>query len=426
MSRYWVAGAAAVTLLFMAAPARADDFEGDSAFETYGDVMQYVLPLSAFASTFVAKDKAGRIQFLKAGAVTMGTVSILKLTNEKWRPNAGNAQSFPSGHTAGAFWGASFIGTRYGPKWGVPAYVLAALVGASRVDSQNHFADDVISGMSIALFSNWWITTPMRSKVALMPMMGNGGYGMSLSFGGGIGLADPDELPAGWQPRFRYEWEWGASFTEEVQVTAPSATGTTFDIADSFTGSEQQITAHISLEFILADRHEVMLRYFPYEVRDLGASATPIGFAGVTFPSNTLIYSAYRCYELKARWRFDLVPREDRWNLKAGLGMAWQDMETTLLTRMLRSEVEDTTVLPIAHAHVSFKITPKLKVILEGDGMALGSDHTVDGALIFRYQIDRQWDVSLGYRVWARRTSDTTITNKLWMHRGVIGLGYAW
>ncbi|MHC4972424.1 MAG: phosphatase PAP2 family protein [Planctomycetota bacterium] len=425
MGRYWIAGLTAIALLFLADPAHAD-FEGSETFETYGDIMQYVLPLSAFASTYIAKDKVGRIQFVKAGAVTMGTVSILKVTQEKWRPNAGNAQSFPSGHTAGAFWGASFIGTRYGAKWGVPAYILAGLVGVSRIDSQNHFTDDVVSGMSIALFSNWWITTPMNSTVALMPIASNGNYGMSLSFGGGIGLADPDALPAGWQPRFRYDWEWGASLTERIEVTAPTATGTTFDIADSITGSEEQITAHVSLEFLLTDRHEVMLRFFPWEVRDVGISPDPIRFAGVTFPPNTVIESAYRVFELKARWRFDLVPREDRWNFKLGLGMTWQDMETTLFTATLWAEVEDTTVLPIAHAHVSFKITPKLKVILEGDGMAFGSDHTIDGALLLRYQIDKQWDVSLGYRIWARRTSDAKVTNDMWMHRGVIGLGYAW
>jgi len=420
MGRYWVAGMATFAFLFLASPARA---EGNEAFEQYGDIMQFVLPLSAFASTYIAGDKAGRIQFLKAGAVTMGTVSILKVTQEKWRPNAGNAQSFPSGHTAGAFWGASFIGTRYGMAWGVPAYGLAALVGVSRVDSQNHFMDDVISGMSIALFSNAWITTPMKGKVALMPMVSSAGYGMSLSFGG---LADPDELPAGWQPHFRYDWEFGASFTDKIEITAPTATGTTFDIANSITGSEQQITAQISLEFLLTERHEVMLRFFPYEVRDLGISPTPISFAGTTFPPNTLIISAYRVYELKARWRFDLLPREDRWNVKLGLGMTYQDMETTLSTGTLWAEVEDTTVLPIAHVHVSFKITPKLKLILEGDGMALGDDQTVDGGLILRYQIDRQWDVSLGYRVWGRRTSDAKVTNDMFMHRGVVGLGYAW
>ncbi len=48
------------------------------------------------------------------------------------------------------------------------------------------------------------------------------------------------------------------------------------------------------------------------------------------------------------------------------------------------------------------------------------------GGLILRYQIDRQWDVSLGYRAWGRRTSDAKVTNDMFMHRGVIGLGYAW
>ena len=126
------------------------------------------------------------------------------------------------------------------------------------------------------------------------------------------------------------------------------------------------------------------------------------------------------------RWRFDLLPREDRWNVKLGLGMTYQDMETTLTTGTLWAEVEDTTMLPIAHAHVSFRITPRLRIILEGDGMALGSDQTVDGALLLRYHINPKWDVTLGYRVWTRRTSDATVTNDMFMQRGVVGLGYAW
>jgi len=414
-----------LTALALVAVIFSERAEADSeAFETYGDIMQYVLPLSGFAATYITKDKTGRIQFLKQGALTMGTVSILKVTNEKWRPNAGNAQSWPSGHTAGAFWGASFLDMRYGYKVGIPAYALAALVGASRVDSQNHFADDTISGMSIALLSGWLTVTPFSKDVALQPFANAQGYGMTLTFGG-LNLAAP-EKPAGWEPRYRFEWEFGPSWTEEIEVTAPRATGTTFDIADTLTGAEQQITAQVSFYFFLDDRHEVMLRFFPWEVRDLGISATPIVFNTTTFPANTLLLTQYRAYDTRVRWRVSVLDTESRWDLKLGLGFAWQDTKVRLESGTATDSVADTGMFPLAHLHVAFALSPKWKLFLEGDGMALGDEHTVDGAILLRHQINHHWDIGIGYRIWNRRITSPALKNSLLMHWGVISLGYTW
>ena len=60
--------------------------------------------------------------------------------------------SFPSGHTAASFAVASAIFSRY-KKWGVPALVLAALVGISRMYLFVHFPTDVFAGVIIGIIA---------------------------------------------------------------------------------------------------------------------------------------------------------------------------------------------------------------------------------------------------------------------------------
>ena len=60
--------------------------------------------------------------------------------------------SFPSGHTAVSFAVASAIFSK-NKKWGVPALVLAALIGISRMYLFVHFPTDVIAGVFIGIIA---------------------------------------------------------------------------------------------------------------------------------------------------------------------------------------------------------------------------------------------------------------------------------
>lgn len=90
------------------------------------------------------------LALLRTGFVTYG----LKAVVDAERPN-GKSGSFPSGHTATTFAGAEFIRKEYGWGWGAPAYLAAAFVGWSRVETDDHWWHDVAVGAAIGVASNY-------------------------------------------------------------------------------------------------------------------------------------------------------------------------------------------------------------------------------------------------------------------------------
>lgn len=80
-------------------------------------------------------------------ALTLTEIMALSLqfATQRTRPD-GSKHSFPSGHTSGAFALASVAEIYYGPWVGVPSFALASLVGVVRLDSNKHFASDVMAG----------------------------------------------------------------------------------------------------------------------------------------------------------------------------------------------------------------------------------------------------------------------------------------
>jgi membrane-associated phospholipid phosphatase len=166
------------TLLCFFTRASASETPSD-IMKNFGDVLIYMAPSVAFGMTLLEEDNTGVWQFTKSVVVTMGVCTSLKYSVHSRRPN-GDPQSFPSGHTAIVVQSAEFMRQRYGWKYGLPVYVVAAYVGYSRIRSDDHHMRDVLAGAVIGFVGTYWFTTPYEGW-NIQPVAGSSYLGVNLS-----------------------------------------------------------------------------------------------------------------------------------------------------------------------------------------------------------------------------------------------------
>jgi undecaprenyl-diphosphatase len=157
-------------------------FPYDKTLDTLSTVGQYVvlaLPALSLAGNITDTNVllTYAVMYGEAFLLTYGTKDVLKLVVARDRPYtyfgdipAGEEDdyfnSFPSGHTAFAFLGATFLSTTFAAeypdsKWKIPviagSYTLAAGIAALRIASGNHFITDVLAGAAIGSLYGWLV-----------------------------------------------------------------------------------------------------------------------------------------------------------------------------------------------------------------------------------------------------------------------------
>jgi membrane-associated phospholipid phosphatase len=89
--------------------------------------------------------------------IMAGFVNGIKYTAKEMRPDGSTANSWPSGHTATSFVGATLLHKEYGltvsPWYSVAGYGVATATGVMRVLNNRHWVSDVLSGAGIGIMS---------------------------------------------------------------------------------------------------------------------------------------------------------------------------------------------------------------------------------------------------------------------------------
>lgn len=151
----------------------------------FGNTPEQVgLSLGTFAiGRAMRSDKTSHLgmDLLRAQILTESLVQPIKFAVGRERPNGANHHSFPSGHAAITFAGATVIERHLGWKQSVLGYAVASYVAASRLHDNVHFLSDVAFGAAIGTLAGRTVTQHGRHYWTMVPIPG--GIGVVVDLG---------------------------------------------------------------------------------------------------------------------------------------------------------------------------------------------------------------------------------------------------
>ena len=126
---------------------------------SYGDYIQYLPGITPFALKACGLESASSWSrmFVSAGfgaVLTFGVTEAVKLGVARMRPDGTTANSFPSGHSATAYLGATWLQVEYGDRYpwiGACGYTVAAATALQRVLANRHWTTDTFAGAVVGV-----------------------------------------------------------------------------------------------------------------------------------------------------------------------------------------------------------------------------------------------------------------------------------
>ena len=169
---------ACAAALVVATPASA---RNEHAWSQAGSIGRDALVGAALGLPALNGDWTGDLQAAGSMGAAFLVTTGLKEAFPELRPDGSNRKSFPSGHASIAFSAAATLQNRYGWEAGVPAQLVAAFVGVSRVEARKHYWYDVVAGAAIGEVSGFVLTSKRDDGVRILPWGDAHGAGIALS-----------------------------------------------------------------------------------------------------------------------------------------------------------------------------------------------------------------------------------------------------
>lgn len=165
---------ASLVLIAISQPAVARDV---STWDNAGGLARDALIVAAVGIPAAKGDWSGEWQAAGSLGATALLTYGLKESLPELRPDRSDRRSFPSGHAAISFAAAASLQNRYGWRIGVPAQLVAAFVGVSRVEARKHHWYDVAAGAALGEATGFLLTRKRDAAVQIFPWAGSDGAG---------------------------------------------------------------------------------------------------------------------------------------------------------------------------------------------------------------------------------------------------------
>jgi hypothetical protein len=220
----------------------------------------------------------------------------------------------------------------------------------------------------------------------------------------------------------RLELEAGPAWQSKNNVQIPNdSAGDRFSLSDLSNGPE--LATRVTAEHTFSQRHTVRAIFAPLTFQQTGEFTTPVNFDGESFAANERTSTSYRFNSYRLGYRYSFIP-EGPFQLRAGGTIKVRDARVRLSQEGRSKSYANVGVVPLLSAQALYAPTENLSLLLDIEGLGASQGRAIDALIGARYNIDEQFDLTLGYRMLEGGADNDEVYTFSWIHYAVVGLGY--
>ncbi len=223
--------------------------------------------------------------------------------------------------------------------------------------------------------------------------------------------------------QFEIGVESGLVFEGYNDVRIPNnPNATEFNFSDDFELQGIVIPLRITLGYTFLDKNHLILLYAPLDVDYSAQIPFDINFQNTLFPGGQVVEVYYKFNSYRLTYSRDLFTRPN-WSLRLGFTAKIRDARVRLSTENQSAKKDDLGFVPLLRIYTSYDFN-RVKIFLEGDGLAGGPGRAFDFILGSHYYLSDQLSVKAGYRILEGGADVDEVYNFALFHFAAIGVGY--
>ncbi|MDD4310817.1 MAG: hypothetical protein PHO32_10580, partial [Candidatus Cloacimonetes bacterium] len=199
-------------------------------------------------------------------------------------------------------------------------------------------------------------------------------------------------------PDIRIEVETGMAIPGYNDVRIPNVgRNTMFSLKDDLDISPVLHT-RLSLHYYLTSHHQLSLMASPLTLKPEGRLKQDVVFQEVTFLENTPTKAIYRFDSYRFQYRYNFS--KEFFGIRAvGASVKLRDAEISLDNGIRKESKTNTGFVPLLSLNAGHRISEKVDLILEAEGLASPYGRAEDVFLGATYQVKDKLIVKSGYRL---------------------------
>jgi hypothetical protein len=213
--------------------------------------------------------------------------------------------------------------------------------------------------------------------------------------------------------------ETGGVFSGYNDVRIPGIGGTLFSLSEELK-ADPKIFYRIRVFYDFNDRHHLGVLFAPLSIQSTGKLDRDLIFQGKTFPANTPLETTYQFNSYRLIYRYDFMRKE---KIEFGIGLTAKIRDAKIAVKGNGVESEKTNVgfVPIVHFRLSWKLSPKLAFLLDGDALAAPQGRAEDVFAGLTLKMTDGLDLKAGYRILEGGADNEVVYNFALIHYASIG-----